>query len=251
MPKSLQTADKILFILNFFGDFLAEEKNPLGLFSSSYRSVFSFTANKRRKNNFQQALSRSLRQGLVEKKKAGRDVFIRLTGSGRRKLYRRYPNLAYRPQRGWDGYFRLAAFDVAEPYRKIRTLIRQILLDHGFRPLQQSLYLTPFKVETELKKYLENIEIGSFVRVFLSNSLGDPKEVARSVWPLEEVNDAYRRILQDYEVNRHRPLLRERFLEVAAADPYLPDTLLPDDWLGPYVEKKVLEKDVLVQSGAG
>ncbi len=240
MPKTLRTSEKILFVLNFFGDFLEDEKNPLGLFSSSYRSVFSFTPNKKTRNHFQQALSRLTGGGLVERQRSVGQTFLRLTSAGRNKLIRSFPNLNRRPARAWDGHWRLVSFDVAEPYRKIRNLLREILKDFGFARLQESLYLCPFSIESELKSYLNGTKLDRFVKIFRTEKTGEDKEIAAKLWNLEEINDKYQKVLRDFEVNGNKALLRERFLEVVSNDPYLPLDLLPDDWVGSYVEKKAL-----------
>lgn len=242
MPKLLRTSEKILFVLNFFGDFLEDERNPLGLFSSSYRSVFSFSSNKKKRNHFQQALSRLVRSALVERKKSDHGSFLKLTSLGRNKLVRDFPNLNRRPARPWDGHWRLVSFDVTEPYRKIRNLLREILKDFGFERLQESLYICPFGLENELKNYLMGTKLDRFVRIFIVLKTGADKEMAEKLWHLGEINEKYQRILKDFEVNGNKALLRERFLEVASLDPNLPIDLLPDDWIGSYVEKKALEK---------
>ena len=66
------------------------------------------------------------------------------------------------------------------------------------------------------------------------------KEIAERLWNLEEINGKYQKVLRDFEINGNKALLRERFLEVASSDPNLPLDLLPDDWVGSYVEKKAL-----------
>ena len=240
MPKVLRTSEKILFVLNFFGDFLEDERNPLGLFSSSYRSVFSFTPNKKTRNHFQQALSRLCGGGLVERKRRAEQTFLRLTSAGHNKLIHSFPNLSRRPARAWDGYWRLVSFDVSEPYRKIRNLLREILKDFGFALFQESLYLCPFDLDRELKSYLNGTKLDRFVRIFKALKTGEDKEIAERLWNLEEINGKYQKVLRDFEVNGNKALLRERFLEVASSDPNLPLDLLPDDWVGSYVEKKAL-----------
>lgn len=242
MPKVLRTSEKILFVLNFFGDFLEDERNPLGLFSSSYRSVFSFTPNKKTRNHFQQALSRLIGGGLVERKRSAGQTFLRLTSAGRNKLFRNFPNLNRRGAKAWSGHWCLASFDVAEPYRKIRNLLREILKDFGFARLQESLYLCPFDIESELKSYLNGTKLDRFVRIFKALKTGEDKEIAAKLWDLEEINEKYQKVLRDFEVNGNKALLRERFLEVASSDPNLPLDLLPDDWVGAYVEKKALSR---------
>ena len=77
----------------------------------------------------------------------------------------------------------------------------------------------------------------------MSKSLREDRRFYSQLWHLDDLNEVYRRILKDFEANHNLPLLRFRFLEAAATDPYLPFELLPDDWLGDYVEKKALFKD--------
>ena len=240
MPKRLRTSDKILFVLNFFGDFLEEDKDPLGIFSSSYKSIFSFTGNRRIRNHFQQSLYRLVARGLVGKQRIGQHVYIKLTSAGKNKLMRSHPNLNYRPHRRWDGFWRIVSFDVDEPYRNVRGLLRSVLKDFGFAKLQQSLYICPHKVEEELRSYLLNTKLDRFVKVFVSKEVEADSNLAASLWSLGEINERYRKSLKDYEVNGNLPLLRERYLETASLDPYLPKELLPDDWLGEYLEKKAL-----------
>lgn len=240
MPKSLRTSEKILFVLNFYGDFLEDERNPLGLFSSSYRSVFSFSPNKKTRNHFQQALSRLVGGGLVERRRSSGQTFLRLTSAGHNKLIHSFPNLNRRNAKVWDGRWRLVSFDVAEPYRKIRNLLREILKDFGFARLQESLYLCPFAIESELKSYLNGTKLDRFVKIFTAEKTGEDREIAEKLWNLEEINGKYQKVLRDFEVNGNKALLRERFLEVVSIDPCLPAELLPDDWVGAYVEKKAL-----------
>lgn len=181
-----------------------------------------------------------IRRGYVDKKKIGNERYLRLTSYGKSRLLSSYPNLRYRNRIEWDGYWRMVSFDVSESYRKVRNIIRTTLKSFGYVCFQQSLYISPFGNEADLNSYLLGTSLNKYVKIFLVKSFESDKVIAQDLWKITEVGNLYCKALEEYRKEGNIRVLRNKFLEVASVDPFLPLAVLPNDWPGQIVEKKVL-----------
>ena len=207
-------------------------------------------------------LRRLVSEGLLERDGNGRAATYRTTGLGddlRLGSLRRH-ELAYRQDRagqGWDGRWHLAAFAIPEDRRASRDRLRDRLVDAGGAAIGNGLYVTPHGWEDEVRAIAADLDVASHLTLASTDDLeiGDerrPTELARRLWPVDELAASYRRFVADHEHvppileglrKRHDRIADRDFLPGALAmvvafqqiflsDPLLPPELLPRPWPG-------------------
>jgi len=80
------------------------------------------------------------------------NVVVKITDSGRKylKTFDIDNMILNRPER-WDGKWRLVIFDVPEEHKKAREALRRKLKELNFARLQDSIWVTPFPCEDEIR----------------------------------------------------------------------------------------------------
>lgn len=207
-------------------------------------------------------LRRLVGEGLFVRSGTGRAASYEATEEGLRELgsTMERTRLAYLQDaagRGWDGQWRLVAFAVPEDRRSARDALRDRLRELGGAPLQGGLYISAHPWHKDVRSAAERLGILDKVTFTTSVDLEvggerDPREVARTLWPVDDLAVRYRRFVDRFggvpdlltEMRRrHERLGDEDFLpgalEMAIAfqdcfndDPLLPPELLPRPWPG-------------------
>ncbi len=74
----------------------------------------------------------------------------------------------------WDGKWRLLVFDIPEKHRCERRLLRFELYTSGFRRLQKSVWLTPYRVDGAFVDRLNSIgKLGGNIEFMVIESLSN------------------------------------------------------------------------------
>lgn len=96
---------------------------------------------------------RNLRkQGLIEIKHDGRQIYISLTEGGKKKAgYMQINDLKIKKPKYWDGKWRIVIFDIIELKKMHREAFRGKLKELGFYQLQKSVWAYPFDCEAEIE----------------------------------------------------------------------------------------------------
>lgn len=227
--------EKILKILSAaaqtidtFGDFTY---NP-------YPYLYSSLGNFYDKDTINDAVNDLIKRGLVEKDEI---EGIRLAPAGadvKKSLYRAR-------QKEWDGKWRVVFFDIPEAQRDIRDGLRFELKKLGFGLWQRSAWVTPFDISAELNAYLQKQDLSEVVQIVVGERFGGPvdQDFAAQIWPLNDLNERYARLLTGWAEElkkestaeeRLRVVLafHDRYLDILASDPQLPPKLLPGHWVG-------------------
>lgn len=176
------------------------------------------------------------------------DRLYRLSEQGRvLALGGRDPEVEW--SREWDGQWRLALFDVPNGRNKDRDRLRRYLRKRHFGCLQQSVWVTPNKVQEE-RQLLESgpIHVDSFILLEGRPCAGETDaEIVSGAWDFKRINDGYAKYMQFVkESPRGRKLdekgagalqrwgvcERQMWLEAVSRDPLLPKKLLPARYLG-------------------
>lgn len=237
MKKLLRFSDKLLISLAFVGDVAT------GVYANSYlwrkRSFFNYLVGG--KNTLRGSLYRLLKTGNIEKiVKNGKPYFC-LTSTGKECIQRLFP-ISKIAAFGWDKKWRVVIFDIPEKERKTRNFLRTKLVSLGFGELQESVYISPLNVLKDLKEMLESYELYGKVIVFEAKEIfSDPKEVARLVWRLDQLEKDYLdleerieglKYLKEEERKKEAKEINNDFFSLILKDPFLPKDLLPTDWIG-------------------
>lgn len=162
-----------------------------------------------------------------------------------------------RAGRGWDRKWHLAGFAVPESRRTARDGFRDVLLGMGGAPIQGGLYVSPHEWEDDVRREAKRLGMAEHLMLASAADLEvavvrDPRELARTLWPLDEVAARYERFVEAYRglPDRLEGLKRDHgrladtdflplaltmavaYTECSTRDPYLPPELLPRPWPG-------------------
>jgi phenylacetic acid degradation operon negative regulatory protein len=217
-------------------------------------------------------LRRLVAEGLFTREGTGRDALFHATEEGMRALGANLERtrLAYAQDasgRGWDRQWRLVAFAVPERRRGARDAFRDRLRALGGAAVQGGLYVSPHPWHKDVKALAERQGIADAVTLATTDDLevngeSDPRELARRLWPIDDMAARYEQFVKHFSVvperlaemrRRHEKLPDAAFLPGALAmavafmacfedDPLLPPELLPRPWPGRAA------RDVLVAS---
>lgn len=100
-------------------------------------------------------------------RKIGPDTF-ELTRTGRGKaMWASSMVEKYLPQKHekWDGKWRLLIFDIPEKKRHKRDSFRELLNNYGFKELQRSVWVTPYKIPRIIDDIIWEEKLIGFTRV--------------------------------------------------------------------------------------
>ena len=90
---------------------------------------------------------------------------VKIADKGRTQILK-YKLEEMKPKVGkWDGKWRLVFFDVAEPDKRKRDLLRMYLMKLGMKRMQESVFVSPFDVADEIKYLREVLEIPHGVKM--------------------------------------------------------------------------------------
>ena len=92
------------------------------------------------------------------------EAYLRLTSIGRKKIIREFPMLSFQKKK-WDGKWRLVFFDVAEVQRGRRDQLRRYLKQLGMEEMQESVFVSPYKVFNQVKYLREVLDIPHGVKL--------------------------------------------------------------------------------------
>ncbi|WAL99985.1 PaaX family transcriptional regulator C-terminal domain-containing protein [Streptomyces sp. Je 1-369] len=153
----------------------------------------------------------------------------------------------------WDGVWHLVAFAVPESARTVRDTLRETLVHLGGAPLQGGLYVCANAWEPYVEDAAHRLSAHGALTLLTTTDLRrgeteEPAELARRLWPLQEIADRYHRLSRIAEPRLARltgsaELSSSALLTIAvelaaelsramAPDPLLPPQLLPQPWPG-------------------
>jgi phenylacetic acid degradation operon negative regulatory protein len=193
-------------------------------------------------------LRRLERLRLIERRERGAHAACRLTAAGRLAAQGGVDPLA-RWQRPWDGRWRLMLFDLPSRQKSLRLRLWRWLRAQRLGYLQNSAWVCPDPIE-ESRLPLRHLKLTPEAFVVLESRPVPPDsdlDLARSAWDFAAINRRYHSVLdlaargtemaQAPEL-KPAPLRqwlaaeREAWLAAMAVDPFLPEALLPPDYLG-------------------
>lgn len=252
MRKLLRTQDILLLGLSGTLDLFEEIKDPLRLVSKSYESMYGWVPEQYKKHNFSHLVWRNIKTGFIEKVEKNGEMYIRLTSQGNQRIIREFPLLSLQKKK-WDKKWRFVIFDIQEVNKNARDGLRKKLKELGFGMIQKSVFISPHDVIKDLLEFIENLKLSESVYAFEASAfaVGDVKGLANKVWKLDALNEKYKYIVNKVKEikNRHLTTIRDRvnslnvlkseYLGILLQDPFLPQELLPSDWLGDEAKKLI------------
>jgi DNA-binding transcriptional regulator PaaX len=112
---------------------------------------------------FYNALFRMISAGLMEKKNEQDKLLGKITSQSLTLLKIKVPKK--------DGVWKLVIFDVPEKHKKVRNILRAKLNQLGFKKWQNSIWASPYELDTEIEK--EFLELGKkfFIRLIKTQEI--------------------------------------------------------------------------------
>ena len=216
------------------------------------------------RNGLLRQIHRLERQQWIERRSSTTsDRLYRLTAQGRLLvLGGRDPEQCW--QRHWDGQWRIVLFDVPLQKNGQRRRLWHYLREKGFGYLQNSVWVTPDPLEDE-RQILRGgkINVESLILLEGRPCAGESdKEIVAGAWDFDRINCRY---AEHLKVLKQRPsgalrsetaaqalqrwasAEREAWLSAVSRDPFLPQRILPRNYLGQCAWER--RKEVL--QGAG
>lgn len=263
MRKLLKPKDILLLTLAHAVDLFEEANDPLHLVSSAYKNMYGFIPERYKKHNFFQVVSRTLRTGDIEKVVKDGKIYLRLTSSGKNKVKRDFPiaNLTKK----WNKHWAIVIFDIEEKSKAVRERLRNKLKSLGFGMLQKSIWISPLSIGSDMREVIQSIGLSkeAFVMEVSGFLFGDPKELARRIWHLDDLEEEYielknklgtvnqlvekvsdrlnkreaklrKRKSYEYDIARNKRKAMRNYLEFMVNFPPLPKELLPESLYNAY-----------------
>lgn len=125
-------------------------------------------ARRLKRSTYYGALTRLEGRGLIEKKKKKNRIVYVPTDKG---MKYRIPGRIPVPQRRKDGLSTVVIFDVPETMKRQREAFRRYLIRNKFTLLQKSVFISPNKIDREIKEIIDELKISQFVTL-LSARIG-------------------------------------------------------------------------------
>ncbi|GAX89277.1 phenylacetic acid degradation operon negative regulatory protein PaaX [Effusibacillus lacus] len=218
------------------------------------------------------AISRIVSQGWLKARKIGNRSYYSMTPRGKKRLDEAGARIYKQTSAEWNGKWCIATYNIPEKKRAIRDQLRKELSWMGFGMLANSTWISPHDLAERVKEIAESYNISDHVEIFTSEymGIGTDKQLVEKCWNLDEINDAYRKFIRQYQPQYEK--LREQIIrnqEISDSkcfvektelvheyrkflfiDPSLPDELLPDFWVGREADQLFRDYYSLLDPGA-
>lgn len=232
-----QLQENILNVLALSAETL-EQLSSYNRYSYIYSAFEEGENSEKKREKIDSAVGGLIKKGLVEEVESGT---LQLTHAGaelKKSLY-------WSRRQVWDGKWRVVVFDIPEKQRHLRDGLRLELKELGFGCWQRSVWVTPFDIMRELNMFLGQHNLSQDVQIVVGERFGGlpDREFAAEIWPLDELNGKYKKLLESWEAELKRESTNEerlqaarklhnRYIDILVTDPRLPGDLLPLDWGG-------------------
>lgn len=108
--------------------------------------------------------------------KNGQEV-MEITKNGKKKiLLYKLDEIKIKKDKKWDGFWRVAAFDIPEKHRKARMALSRKMKEIGLLSLQKSLFISPFDFSDEIDFIGEVFNVRKYILYFTIKSFSDKKQ---------------------------------------------------------------------------
>lgn len=241
MSKLLRLKDYILLSAAFAGDMIEDIHRVGGIMPTIMKNAYGYVPARYKKSSYATAVSQMLSVGDIKRitDKNGQ-VHLELTSTGSKHVKRRFS--LFNTSKKWDGLFMVVVFDIPESKRKTRNDLRSKLYSLGFGMLQQSVWISPYHFEDDLREFFVNNDLGNKAYVLSAQKMwtGDLKKMAEQIWNLKRINQKYEKVIEickkatGYPTDKRQVSFQQAhttYFDTLSKDPLLPKKLLPNYWL--------------------
>ena len=121
------------------------------------------------------------KQGYIEFKYKGNQLYIYLTKKGKEKAgWLQVDALKIKRPKKWDKKWRIVIFDISQLKKIYREAFRGKLKELGFFPLQKSVWIYPFDCKSEIKVLRKFFGLSeNEVRIIIAKDIGEDKTLRK------------------------------------------------------------------------
>jgi phenylacetic acid degradation operon negative regulatory protein len=199
-------------------------------------------------------LSRMARKRWLKRRRHGRHAYYDLTARGRKLLAEGRDRIFHPSWDGaWDGQWYLLSYSIPEDLRHLRDRLRVRLAWLGFGSLGNGIWISPYDLGDRVAEMAEEMGVQEHLVCFRAQHLGgsDHTDLVGRCWDLAGLAARYHAFLRlwtpgldviraglvdgtltDEGCYVRRFKLIHEFRSFPLEDPYLPRTLVPDEWPG-------------------
>lgn len=245
MAKLLRIKDYIVLGLAMAGEFSEDFRLVNGLLPKMMEIKYGYVPPNFKRQSYISSVSRLLKTGEISKTldKNGQ-VFLELTSVGVGRLKRKFPIFT---KNKWDGSFMIVVFDIPKKDHKAREVLRNKLIELGFGMLQESVWISPYHFEEDLKEFLDIKGYTNYTFVLKAKKLvgENIRDLVAKIWKLEPIEAGYEDILNG---NFDAKTTWDEYFSILSRDPLLPENLLPVGWprakVVKYLNSLALKKNI-------
>lgn len=127
---------------------------------------------------FREAVSSLKKKNLITVGTQTGGITVIPTSKGmERVLVISYKRLKIRPQKKWDGVWRIVTFDIPNRHKWGREAFRDKLKNMGFYPLQESVFISPYPCQQEIESLASIFFLKNYIRFIEAHRLDDDSDV--------------------------------------------------------------------------
>lgn len=247
MAKQLRIIDRLLLGIAFIDEHLGKGYRLVQWIRSG--PLDFWMPPKYRQGPLKQAVTRLLKAGYLEKRIVKGEPVLVIGNKGKLKVERKFSYFKL-SQKRWDGYWRLVIFDIQEKDRFRRQKLRAKLKELGFGMWQKSIYISPHPLEEDMTEFLKEEQLfgKAYVLTAKHHLLGEARQLSEKVWDLNQLNQSYLQL--EGRLDALKKMAKKKAMVkvknicydygvLLTGDPCLPSVLLPADWAGERVRKKI------------
>lgn len=121
------------------------------------------------------------KQGLIDFRNKGGQIYIQLTEKGRKKAgWMQIDSLKIKKPKIWDKKWRMVMFDIAQIKRESREALRGKLKQLGFFLFQKSVWVIPYNCDKEIKMLKDFFGLKDYeIRLIIVSDIGDDDELKK------------------------------------------------------------------------
>ena len=134
--------------------------------------VDEFIRDYKDKKHLKQSFKRMIDQGLVVK----RDEKFVVSEKGKLFFRKHFPN-SRKVKKAWDGKWYFVMFDVPVKFDRKRRILRSLLREYMFYPLQKSVWVSPQQLADDLWKRIVKNDLDKYCKILSTNILEGDEEL--------------------------------------------------------------------------
>lgn len=120
------------------------------------------------------------KNGFISRKSAKGQEYYVLTPTGKERAMRyKLRSMTIRPQKKWDGLWRIVMFDIPEYKRSARRAIGNAIQKLGCVQYQKSVFITPYPCEEEIDFAGECFGVKKHIRIITAKQVDDIENIKK------------------------------------------------------------------------